>query len=236
MRRASTLLLGSTLALVAAAPAAAAEVEVKAIDSPATWDKPQVTVTAGDTVRWTFAGTQQPHNVASNSPNWQYRTEYGVPAPPGAYTFATPGVYDFVCEVHATTMTGRVTVTDESGNPPDPPDPPGPGEQPFPNPSDFPGELETGGLDTERPELHGVRMKGVRRGARVRFRVSERARVTLRVMRRGIPVKTKHVRAAKRRRTVTIRGLRRGRYRVVLRAVDPAGNRSRAVSRRVRFR
>ena len=236
MRRASTLLLGTTLALVAAAPASAAEVEVKAVDSSLTWGPSQLTITAGDTVRWTFAGTQQPHNVQSSSANWQYATPVGAPASPGAYTFATPGTYDFLCQVHATPMVGRVIVKDAAGNEPPPPPPPPPSEQPFPNDTSPLGGFESGGLDRRRPKLRSVRMKGVRRGARVRFRVSERARVSLRVKLRGIPVKTKHVRAAKRRRTVTIRGLRAGRYHVVVRAVDPAGNRSRAVTRRVRFR
>jgi len=236
MRR-PTMLAGALAAttVMAVAPAAfAADQTVQAVDVSNTWSPRDVTVKVGETVTWNFTGAV--HNVASTSTNWSFRTEFGAGQPPASYTFGAPGTYAFVCEVHSNTMTGTVTVTDAGGNPPPPPPPPPPSEQPFPNDASPLGGFEYGGLDRKRPKLRSVRMKGVRRGARVRFRVSERARVSLRVKLRGIPVKTKHVRAAKQRRTVTIRGLRAGRYHVVVRAVDPAGNRSRAVTRRVRFR
>ena len=240
MKRSTTLAgaLAATTILAAAPAASAADQTVQAVDGSNTWSPPNVTVKAGETVTWSFAGTTGFHNVAAASDNWgrPFDTDIASGPPPASFTFDAPGTYAFVCEAHANTMSGNVTVTDASGNPPPPPPPPPPGEQPFPNDAPPLGGFEYGGLDTKRPKLGSVRMQGVRNGARVRFRVSERALVTLRVQKRGIPVKTKHVRAAKQRRTVTIRGLRAGRYEVVVRAADPAGNRSRAVSRRVRFR
>jgi len=229
--------------ILAAAPvAAAADQTVQAVDGSAangfqnSWSPSAVTIRAGETVTWSFTGATVPHNVASTSSNWSFSSgEAAVGQGPASHPFAAPGTYTFVCQIHSE-MSGAVTVNDAGGNPPPPPPPPPPSEQPFPNDASPLEGIEYGGLDRKRPKLRRVRMKGVRNGARVRFRVSERARVSLRVRVRGIPVKTKYVRAAKQRRTVTIRGLRAGRYHVVVRAVDPAGNRSRAVTRRVRFR
>ncbi len=61
----------------------------------------------------------------------------------------------------------------------------------------------------------------------LRFRVSERSAVTVRLDRAGKRVRTKHVAAAG-RASVTLRGLRAGRYRIELRARDLAGNASAA--------
>ena len=70
MRRRHAVLLGLALPLVAAAPATAAEVEVKAVEpagaQPA-WDKTLVAIAPGDTVVWTFTGTTQAHNVWSGA-------------------------------------------------------------------------------------------------------------------------------------------------------------------------
>jgi hypothetical protein len=62
----------------------------------------------------------------------------------------------------------------------------------------------------------------------VRFKLSETATVTVRVKRHGSTrtVKTGRVKALAGTRTVTLRGLRKGRDTVELRAQDPAGNRS----------
>ena len=146
MRRA--LLLGIAVPLAAAAPASAATVEIKGLDTQL-WDKPDVTIAAGDTVNWTFAGTSLPHNVANNSDNWSYRTNAGAPpSPSGTYTFTTAGVYEYHCEIHGTTMVGKVTVTGAGGSPP-PPAPPG--QTPWPNDGGSPGSPET-----RRPRPHAA--------------------------------------------------------------------------------
>jgi plastocyanin len=226
MRRRGALLLGCALPLVAAAPAGAAAVQVKAIDMPASWDKPAVTISPGDSVVWSFAGTVDLHNVVSSSPNWSFTS--GQPATAGpdvSVAFTTPGRYDFVCQVHLG-MAGTVTVGDVP-----PPPPPPLSEQPLPNDSPLPdvtpSALETGGVDTTRPTLRAVRVRRMGHGARIRFRVSERARVTVRLQRGHKVVGTRHVNAVG-RESVTVRdtALRAGRYRVRLRAADVAGNRS----------
>ncbi len=96
MRRRIALLLGSGLALSAAAPAAAAEVHVRGLDSLA-WDKPEISVAAGDTVTWTFEPTQ-PHNVLATSPNWAHSSATGMPAAPTSFTFTAEGIYEIRCQ------------------------------------------------------------------------------------------------------------------------------------------
>jgi plastocyanin len=232
-----TLLLGSVVALVAAAPASAADVQVQGLDT-FLWDKPDVTVAVGDTVHWTFDGTANPHNVASTSVNWTgFRSEIGLPGPPAEYTFTQPGFYSYVCEVHATTMIGKVTVTDPTGAPPPPPPPPPLSEQPFPNDSAITtAELETGGLDRTKPTLKSVRVRRLEHGARVSFRVSELSRVTLRFKRGGNVVKTAKLDAYRSYRGTFRKGLRAGRYRVELRAKDVAGNQSGPRTARITLR
>jgi plastocyanin len=223
MRGRYALVLGPALALAAAAPAAAAEVEVKGLDT-LVWNTPEVRIAAGDSVVWSFDGTTQAHNVQSGSPNWTFQSALGVPAPRTTpVVFATPGTYRFVCQVHPDTMWGDVIVGDAP-----PPPPPPPGQQPFPNDTAPPGVLETGGLDRTPPTLRSVRIRRLSGGATIRFRVSERARVTVRFKRGGKTVKTKTMNASGSYRT-TVRdrkALRAGRYRVELRAEDVAGNRS----------
>jgi hypothetical protein len=102
------------------------------------------------------------------------------------------------------------------------------------------------GRDTKRPRLSKVSLsrKRVRahahRRIRVRFTVSERARVSIRVERRARKRWSDvnsftHSRAAGRgSMSFSAHGLRAGRYRVVIRAEDGAGNRSRRVLRRLR--
>lgn len=231
MRWPATLLGGAALALAAAAPAAAGETVVTGTDA-LVWDTPQVTVAKGDSVRWTFPNTTQVHNVASDSPNWTYASPLAKPAPDGTYTFDAAGVYRFVCEVHSS-MTGEVTVTDGSGAPPPPPPPPPPGEQPFPSDQ---GEFafERGGLDTARPALRASARRTASR-VKVSFRVSERSVVRVVLARGGRTVARRTVHAA-RRGSVTLRGLKAGRYVARVSATDVAGNRSAARRLAVRVR
>jgi plastocyanin len=220
-RRPITLLLGTGIALVAAAPAAAAEVQVQALDT-LVWDKTDVKVNAGDTVRWTFAGTLQPHNVQSSGANWSgLNSPKGAPAPDATWKFDTEGVYAFVCEVHADTMKGTVTV----GSPPPPPPPPL-SEQPFPNDSAISTDaFEVGGLDTTKPALRGVKARKSGKRVKVSFRVSEQSVVTVRLTRGKKTVKTKKA-AVSGRGSVTVAGLKAGRYAVRVSATDVAGNAS----------
>jgi plastocyanin len=229
VKRRLTLLLGTGAALVAAAPASAASFDVKGLDT-LVWDQPDLKVAIGDSVTWSFPGTAQPHNVAATSPNWAgFRGATSVPGETKTFTFAAEGTYAYVCEIHSDTMKGTVTV----GSPPPPPPPPL-SEQPFPNDGTISADAyETGGVDTTDPRLRRVAAKRSGKRVRVSFRVSEQSVVTVRFKRGRKTVKTKRAATAG-RGSVTVAGLKPGRYRVMLVATDPAGNDSSA--RRAAFR
>jgi plastocyanin len=236
MRRQGVLAVTVLVALAGAPAAHAQSHTVQAVDGTAAnnyenqWSPTSVTVKAGETVTWSFAGTQAYHNVQSTGSNWSYRNgDPAIAGPPGSYTFSTPGTYGFVCQVHAA-MTGTVVVTDTSGNPPPPPPPPPPSEQPYPNDAPPPSDTEV--ADALRPRLTRVHVRRRGHGLRVRFRIDEAAVVRLRVERAGLAVKRRRALLLKGTRTLRVRGLERGAYRVVLVARDLAGNRSHV--RRVR--
>jgi plastocyanin len=244
MRRRRPLLLGTALALLAASPAAAAEYTIGTDESNPNaplWSPGTLTIAAGDTVAWRLATAVSPplmHDVKSTTiagtDSWSF--EAGPPpAADGKFTFTTPGRYQFYCRFHSdgtTGMAGTIVV----GNPPPPPPPP-PGMTPWPNDSGEPKPLETGGVDTRRPTLKSVRVERRANGARISFRVSERARVTVRLKRGGKTVKTKRVLASgSAKLTVGDKALRAGRYRVELRAVDVAGNASSLRAARITLR
>lgn len=239
MRLARAVPLAVVAALVPAATAAA-DVTINAVDgTPADnfnnrWSPPDVTIRSGEAVTWTFPDSNGFHNVASTSDNWTLDSEISARHEPVTHVFSTPGVYRFVCEAHVSTMYGTVTVTDTSGEPPPPPPPPPPGEQPWAN--DQPGPSKFERVDERRPRLTRVRLRHVRNGARVRFRISERARVRVRFKLAGITVESKRRTYRRGRHRMTIRNRRmHGRYRVEVVARDLAGNRSRTVKRRIRL-
>ena len=213
--------LGLALAVVAAAPAQAAKtVVVTGLDTLA-WDVPLVDIQPGDSVRWTFVGTQNAHNVMSNSPNWSTESPLQpIPAPDWEIAFPVEGNFDFICRVHDG-MKGTVRVTTI---PPPPPPPPPLSEQPFGNDATAPITPETVMLDRTRPRLTAVTAARIAKGARVRFKVSEESVVTVRLKRGGRTIKT--ARSA----GIGLRGLtfrvRSGRYRAEVRAIDLAGNRT----------
>ena len=232
--RCRIVLAGALLAALATAPAAYAQgAVVQAVDGTQAdplffhWSPKDVTIKAGETVTWNFTGTNAPHNVIISQGAWSYKSGPFASAPPPAqYTFTTPDVYTFVCEVHATTMTGTVTVTDAAGTPPPPPPPPPLSEQRWQNEQQPPTVLEL--ADGLRPRLSRVRAVAVRNGARLRFRLDERARVTARFKLGGLTVKTVRATFQAGTRSLIVRDPRmRGRYRIALRARDLSGNRSR---------
>ena len=221
-------LLVVALVLAGAPPAFAQGPVYQAVDGRSAgehnrWEPgTEVTVQVGQTVTWRYDGTILAHNVKSTSANWNRDTAASTADPtPITHTFATEGTYTFVCKFHGDTMTGQVKV----GNPPPPPPPPL-SEQHWVNDQQAPPRFEAG--DQERPRLTRVRAATVRNGARVRFRLSERARVTVRFKLAGVNVKAvRHTfRAGARRLTVRDRRMH-GRYRIEVFARDLAGNRSR---------
>jgi plastocyanin len=229
------------VAALAFAPTAYAQgATVQAVDAGDTWSPPSspsnpIRIKVGETVTWSFAGTTRPHNVASKSSNWSFRTDFQTAGPPATYTFTTPGVYDFVCEAHPQTMTGTVAVADASGTPPPPPPPPPPSEQHWVNDQAPPTVLEL--VDDVPPELTRVRVDAVRNGARVRFRLSERATVHVRFLRAGVPVEAARKTFGTGPGRLTVRNRRLdGRYRVEVFARDLSGNRSAVERERVTVR
>lgn len=221
-------------ALAVAPPALAANADVHAVDGPTgindnSWSPVAVTVNVGDTVTWHF-NTAASHNVRSTTANWSVDTPFRRTGdPPAAYTFTAEGIYDYVCGLHAE-MTGRVTV----GSPPPPPPPPL-SEQPFDNDQPPLSVFEI--TDERRPRLSRVRAGGLDGAARIRFRLNEPGRVTVRVLRGSKRVRSRTVRLRRAGlRAVTLRGLPAGVYRVEVRARDLADNRSRLKRASVRVR
>ena len=233
MRRGAFAGTLAVTALLAGAPAASAQGGVvQAVDGTEAdnydnrWSPATVTIKAGETVTWSFTGSAVYHNVVSSGSNWSYRNgDPAIAPPPASRPFATPGIYKFLCQIHATTMVGQVVVTDANGNPPPPPPPPPLSEQPFPNTAGAPTSFEV--ADTMPPRLTRVLVRPGRRGGRVRFRLDEPAVVTLRVQRARLTVKRRRALFLKGTRALTVGGLPPGAYSLVLVARDLAGNRSR---------
>ena len=200
--------------LLAALALVPANVDVRASDTPQRWTPSNVEIAVGDSVTWRFEGTSLAHNVASTGTNWSFQTPFD--GQPATYTFSAPGTYRFVCQAHAFTMNGLVKVG--TGGPE-----PAPGDRPFPNGSGAPG------VDARPPTFARVRVTRRPGGARIRYRLSERARTVVRVKRGNRLVWRRAIRG--RRGDVLVGGLRPGRYEVALRARDYGGNPSRIVRR-----
>jgi plastocyanin len=232
---------GMTLAGVLAMPAAAsADATVLAVDGTAAnagvnqWAPSTATVKVGEKVTWRFDGTTVKHNVKSDAGGWFIQSPLAIAGQPAEYAFATPGTYAFYCEAHRSTMSGTITVTDATGAPPPPPPPPPLSEQPFANDVPAPATLEV--RDTVAPKLDRVRVTRVRKGAKVRLRLSEAGKVVVKLT-RGKTVKRRTAEVAKGTSSFTVAGLRAGTYRVDVSATDLAGNAAkRAMRARVTVR
>ena len=107
-----TCLFAATAAL-AQAPAAT----ISVTGNQTTWSPSAVTVSTGETVRWSFAGSALPHNVHSSSSNWNVNSPIGTAQAPVDFTFTTAGVYSFLCDVHGSGMSGTVTVEEPGADP-----------------------------------------------------------------------------------------------------------------------
>jgi plastocyanin len=214
--------------MLAFAPAAHAQgTTVQGLDNPNVWSPADVTINTGESVTWTWTG---PHNVRATSANWTAEGDTSG----FTHTFAAAGTFTYVCGFHPE-MTGSVAVSEPNEPPPPPPPPPPPSEQPWPNDQAPPTVFEL--VDAVRPRLARVRVAPVRNGARVSFRLSERARVSVRFRRGGRVVKSKRRTYGAGRGRMTVRDRRMdGRYRVEVVARDLSGNRSRVKRASVRVR
>jgi len=217
----------------------------KSCDAPSA--PADVTVQPGDTVTWDFmAATGAPHNAVASTSNWSFSTgpiDMPHEPDPSSYTFpanAANGDYKFVCGAHPN-MTGTIHLVGGSDSHPDP------APTPSPSPSPQPGGTgsittpdPTGGDDSVKPRVRGVRATALRRAVRVRFTLSEPATVTISVKRSGSRrvLKSARVQARAGTRSVTLRSkrLKKGRYTVEIRARDAFGNRSSLATKRLRLR
>ncbi len=179
-----------------------------------------------------------------------------------SYTFVQPGTYTYYCLVHPEQMRGTIEVT---GDPVEPTPTPSatptttpsatptttpsatptatPGASGSPPPADgrvTPAPAGIAATDRTAPALSGLSLTAIRRGARVRFKLSEPATVTLTVKKRGTSkvVRSMRLQARPGTRTVTVRSarLKRGRYTVELRARDATGNSSSLLRSDLRIR
>lgn len=99
--------------LVASIPASAATVQVQVIDSEFT---PDPTINIGDTIRWVW-NSEMSHNV--RTPSWeavQFNSGYKFgTGPTFEFTFTTPGVVDYYCDLHAFPNTSNQTISGMAG-------------------------------------------------------------------------------------------------------------------------
>jgi plastocyanin len=181
--------LGAVVAAGAlAGPAGAATVAVAGLDDGGVFrfSPADSTAAVGDTVAWGFASAAAPHNVNLVPPGVDPADTaahellgIAAPAAPAPFTkvLGTAGVWRYYCSFHggldAGGMSGRVVVGDVA---PPPPLPTGPA--PSPNTLTFAGPFEEG--DVAPPRLRRVGVLAGRRSVRVRFLLSEPARVTVR--------------------------------------------------------
>ena len=210
-------------------------------------------IETGESVTWDFDGSTVVHNVKGESgpaedPDWAgYRSQF-LSSGEVSRTFTQPGTYTFVCEAHPQTMTGSVTVTGAAVTPTPTPTPtatptatatatafPQPTASPTPAPDHgTPAPSGSARLDTVAPAISRLRVRALRRGARVAFKLSEPALVTLRVKRGKATVRTVRLAARAGTRTVRLSRLARGRYTVEIEARDARGNHAAAQRKAVR--
>lgn len=269
---AALAVVGCVVAGVSVAAAAEPKADETVTGLTSSWDKPTLAMQTGDTITWTWTpatGGGQPHNVVGTpnaaDPAWgqivEPPFEDGGPAPQGgtSFTFTQPGTYEFLCQVHAGTMRGTVTVTGAPTTPTATPSTtatatptatatatatatrtPVPQPTTAPNPTDdrlTPAPSRARAADSTKPAISKLKLKAVRRGARVRFTLSETSSVTIRFKRGKRTVRTVRLSARAGSRSVTVRSSRltKARYSVEIEARDARGNRADVQRKNVRI-
>jgi plastocyanin len=221
-----------------------------------------LTVQTGDTVTWDFDGSASVHNFAAAAADasnpadstWNAHTRLPpVSSGQQKWTFGKAGSYRYVCEFHATTMYGTITVEGEEVETPTPTPTATatvestptarPTTSPTPAPTaaaddhtttPAPGRASTA-KDGEAPRLQSVSVKRVGAGAQVRFWLSEPATVSIGLVRKGSKSSsaTAVVQAPAGTRSFVLRTkpLKRGTYTVSLAPVDAVGNKGVAAAK-----
>jgi plastocyanin len=221
-------------AILAAAPVLAADQAVTATPSN-TFSPSTVTISPGDTVTWQNGGGD--HNVKFDDGTYEMPASPQTTAWTVSRTFNQEGTFRYYCEEHGgpngSGMSGTVIVSSSLAPPP-----PG-GTQP-PTSAPPPATGSPPPSDTTAPVISSAR---VSRG-RLRFTLSERAVVKARIdllkAARTSARLVKRLNLGQREGAVSVRlpmrTLKPGSYRVLVRAIDLAGNPSARVSARFRVR
>jgi plastocyanin len=260
------LAVGGLIGYVGVAGAAeqSADAEIRTTTAN-TWEPADVSVSTGETVTWNFDGSTVVHNmhgVDGPDANWPATDSGFKNSGQFSYTFNTAGTYTFVCQAHPATMKGSVTVTGAPATPtpttsaspsPSPTPSATPTASPTPRPAtpqptvsavpsasrDTPAPSGRARLDRTAPVVSrtSARRAGSRR-MRVKWTLSERAALTIKVAKGKRVLRTARVSARPGRSALTIRSSRfkKGRYVVSVSARDAAGNRSRAKRVKVRLK
>jgi plastocyanin len=225
----------AALAALGAAPAADAANRRVGI-SNYQWSDGALELDLGEHVTWYWVGPDTMHAITGESENAR-----GIDSDPGVdlpqhrigdtfqLAFDEPGTYDLVCKLHST-VRGRVTVSDQPGDPSFEPDP-----------------VPASQVDLKAPRLRGIELASnpIRgRGGQLRFALGERAKVDADYFRLGPRGRRKFAGWAKWNAYVGLNEIRfggrgkhfdakPGRYVAELRATDRQQNTS--APRRVRF-
>lgn len=220
-RRSGTLVVLAALSALAFTAAPAGATSSKVAISDFHWSTPNVTVAAGDTVKWFWIGPDTQHSITEQSPDAEaIDSDPGNAAPshPLGDTFEVkfdqPGTYAFHCKLHAI-VKGTVTVVD---------DPSQVGPSPDPDPQVI--------GDHQAPSLTDVRWEG----RTLKYTLDERARLRMDVM-QARPGVDRYLGGRSFKGHIGWnqygfngvlhnRKLKRGNYYVLLTAADAAGNRT----------
>jgi plastocyanin len=203
---------------------------------------------ATNKVTWAFQGPYTaPHNAKSTSDNWTYRSHDPSTSTDPAdivdpdYDFTTNGTYTFHCDAHAF-MQGTITVTGAA----EPTSTATSTATATPTPSTQPSDPNTntppptgGTADAVKPTLRSIGASAKGRAVKVKFRLSESATVTIRVKRGSKLVKSVTKQLAAGNRSVSVRSakkLKKGRYKIEVRARDASGNVSTLASKSFRIK
>lgn len=218
--------------LVAAAPAIAAQDHtIRALPSNA-FDRPDITIAAGDRVIFVNDGGE--HNFAFDD-DQRFPDTPQLPNEAGwatmqSRTFADAGTYPYECDLHGPAMSGVIRVTASTPAPS-----PTPSPQPSPSPSPEPGGGGTTPSGSEPAQVRSLSLAAKtfclrckRPGVRLRIDLSAPARVTGVLKRRAkrfgrvdFGTVAAGPRTLRFRRTTSGKRLTRGRYSLAL-TVDGA--------------
>ncbi|HYI18477.1 MAG TPA: plastocyanin/azurin family copper-binding protein [Solirubrobacteraceae bacterium] len=228
------------------------------------WNPPTVNIATGESVTWDFTGSTLAHNVAAVDGPDEDTTWTGQIVPfktsgTASRQFNFPGTYTYLCQAHPG-MDGTIVVAGEPTEPtPTPTTDPG---EPTPTPTTGPGEPTptptpgTGGpgttppgdmgatpapsgsaaADRTAPAITALKLKRIKRGARVAFTLSEPASVTLTVRKGEKTLRTLRLQVRSGAHKVKVRRLGKGRRAFALQARDAAGNRSDTATATIRVR